>query len=662
VSPDRSSCWRLRGGRGSALGAAPGGAGTPPRAQRGQAQVAGQVGGAQRRSQERGQARQRIALSHQARLREREARAALLEPTLAGLADVQTPVRVDPVGQGDHERIAAVEGEHGSAMEEPAAAPAVDDHRERRKATRERSHQRIGDQAVDAPQDPGGLHGTQSTTPTGRRGAGRHPVPAGIGSLAGLLVLASAGLAAGCRPAATPAPLAGFNLVLVNIDALRADHLGFDGYERPTSPTLDELAARGVVFEEAMAASSVTRESVAALLTGRLPSRSGAFGWRAAPPPDGPHLGELLRSAGYRTAFLSNTVMLRNPAFARGFDEVRSLPRRWDLSGEGPRLTARALDFARRADGAPFAMYLHYLDPHAPYAPPPALRARMSAPPVASPLELYRDVEPKLPALVENGFGPGEARFEDLVARYDAEILQTDGALASLVRGLEVAGLLDRTLLVVTADHGEEFLEHGWVEHGWTLHREVVHVPLVFFAPGALAPARVGEPVSSVDVLPSLAELLGLDAGSARFDGVSLFRVTGPDVRPVSPGRPVVSELLLDERNVVRSVLWGSWKYVAAWHWIPSGERAGVVRAGDDRATPHVDPWGPVVRERLYDTAEDPEERRDRLPDGAERARSLRAQLEAAIGRAPPRAARTTAPAPSISPEEAARLRALGYH
>jgi arylsulfatase A-like enzyme len=619
------------------------------------------MGGAQRRSQERGQAGQRLALSHQARLCEREARAPLLELALAGLADVQTPVRVSPVGQGDHERIAAAEGEHGSAMEEPAAAPAVDDYRQRRNATRERSHQRIGDQPVDAPKDPGGLHGSESTTPTGRRGAARNSFPAGSAGLAILLALASAGLAAACRPAADHAPLAGFNLILVNIDALRADHLGFGGYGRPTSPTLDDLATRGVVFEEAMAASSVTRESVAALLTGRLPSRSGAFGWRAAPPPDGPHLGELLRSAGYRTAFLSNTVMLRNPAFARGFDEVRNLPRRWDLSGEGPRLTARALDFAARADGAPFAMYLHYLDPHAPYAPPPALWARMSAPPVASPLELYRDVEPKLPALVEDGFGPGEARYEDLVARYDAEILQTDGALASLVRGLEADGLLDRTLLVLTADHGEEFLEHGWVEHGWTLHREVIHVPLVFFAPGALAPARVEGPVSSLDVLPSLAELLGLDAGSASFDGVSLFRAAGPDIRPLSPGRPVVSELLLDERNVVRSVLWGGWKYVAAWQWIPSGERAGVVRAGDRRATPHVDPWGPVVRERLYDTAEDPGELRDRRADGAQRARTLRAQLEAAIGAAPP-PARTTAPAPSISPEEAARLRALGYH
>lgn len=475
-----------------------------------------------------------------------------------------------------------------------------------------------------------------------------------------LACLALSGLLAACRPAAPRAPLRGFDLVLVNIDALRADHLGFLGYPRPTSPVLDGLAARGVVFAEAMSASSVTRESVAALLSGRLPSRSGAFGWQAAPAPDAAHLGELLRAAGYRTAFLSNTVMLRDPAFSRGFDEVQHLPRRWDLSGEGPRLTARALRFVQQAGDAPVAMYLHYLDPHAPYAPTPALRARMPAAPVAEPLSLYRDVEPGMPALRASGFGPGEARYEDLVARYDAEIRSTDTAIGGLLAGLAATGRLDHTLVVLTADHGEEFLEHDWVEHGWTLHRESIHVPLLFFAPAALTAARIAAPVSAVDVLPSLVALLGLPAPRAPVDGVSLFALDGAAPRPHAPDRPVIAELLLAERNGVRAVLLDGWKYVAAWRWIPPAQRAEVIRAGSARPAPALDPWGPIVRQWLYHVAVDPGETADLHAQEPQRTGALRARLADAIGA--PRPLAEAPAAPPVPAEERERLRALGYH
>jgi hypothetical protein len=121
--------------------------------------------------------------------------------------------------------------------------------------------------------------------------------------------------AAACSPSPAPSPLAGRDLILVNVDALRADHLGCYGYARDTSPFLDSLCREGVVFERASAGSSYTRESVAALFTGLLPSKSGAIGWNAAPPPARATLAERLRRHGYRTGFLSNTVMLQNPGF-----------------------------------------------------------------------------------------------------------------------------------------------------------------------------------------------------------------------------------------------------------------------------------------------------------------------------------------------------------
>jgi arylsulfatase len=494
----------------------------------------------------------------------------------------------------------------------------------------------------------------------------RRPRAAPLVALAVGALLATLGpplLGVGCGegPARSPAsaPLAGWNLVLVVIDTLRADHLGHAGYRRATSPFLDRLAAEGVVFENALSNSSFTRESVAALLTGHLPSRSGSAGWHAAPPQDGPHLGALLRGAGYRSAFLSNTLMLRAPGFTRGFDEVQHLPRRWDVSGAGPQLSRRAGEFVRGAP-RPFLLYLHYLDPHAPYEPDPEDLARVAGQAPGAGLDLYRDVLPRLPSLLGEGFGPGEARFEELVARYDAEILGTDAALALLFDQLGAAGALERTLVVVTADHGEEFLEHGFLDHGWTLHQESIHVPLLFWAPGALAPARVTERVSHVDVLPSLLALLGVAAPEGEqggvFDGVPLFDPE-PPLRPHARERAHVAELLVARRQVLRAALLGDWKYVAAWRSLEPERRLEGQRADPP---PAAELRGPPRREALYHLGEDPGETRDRLADAPEMGTRLRKALAAHLARGATGAA-TPEPAPPLDVEEAERLRALGY-
>lgn len=466
-------------------------------------------------------------------------------------------------------------------------------------------------------------------------------------------------LVGGCADAPR-APLAGWNLVVVNVDALRADHLGFHGYARPTSPCLDALAAGGVVFEQAISSSSFTRESVATLLTGRLPSSGPSAGWSAAPAAGSGHLGESLRAAGYRTGFFSNTLMLRDPGFTRGFEEVQHLPARFGLSGEGPRLTARALRFVRKNRDGPFALYLHYLDPHAPYEPDPELLARLADPPptAADDLVLYRDVVPRLGALRARGFGPGDPRFESLVLRYDAEILGTDAAIGALVRGLERLGVADRTLLVVTADHGEEFLEHGGVEHGWTLYQESIHVPLLFHAPGALPPARVALRVSQVDLLPTLLALLGLPARGLPLDGAPLFAIGTGGLRASPVERPVVAELLIPFRNVVRATLLGDWKLVRAWRWLPPQERIAEGRASDPpRRAAALDLAGGPAHEALYDLGSGDGERRDLLAAAPARAAALRARLDSL----PTEVAISSPRAAPLAAAERERLRALGY-
>ena len=231
---------------------------------------------------------------------------------------------------------------------------------------------------------------------------------------------------------------------------------------RNTSPFIDEVAAQGIVFDNAMAHSSYTRESISALFTGLLPSSGGSIGYTAKPSARVSNLAELYEEAGYRTGLFSATTALNGPEFKKGFDETDFLAKQWDTSGLSRPLSDRALAFVDGAGDQKFMMYLHYFDPHGPYDPPEELYRRFSKKAVEKRLTLYHHARPLLPQLVEQGFGPGEERFEDLLLRYDAEIADVDRAVESLFQGLEDRGKLDNTLVVFTADHGEEFLDHGF--------------------------------------------------------------------------------------------------------------------------------------------------------------------------------------------------------
>ncbi len=479
--------------------------------------------------------------------------------------------------------------------------------------------------------------------------------------LARLLPLAAL---AACSPDddLASAPCAGDNLVVIVVDTLRADRLGFHGYSRDTSPFLDELAAESVVFERAYSTSSFTRESISSLLTGRLPSLSGSRGWEAAPSNELSTLGETYRRAGYRTGFFTTTIMLTNERFTRGFDDVDQLVTENGVSGKSHELSERALRFARESAGKPFMMYVHYLDPHGPYAPPESLHRRFADEIYPDPVELYVQLRPRVHEYVERGFGPGDPAYEDQQIRYDAEIVDTDAAIRRLFDGLEELGVVEDTLVVVTSDHGEEFLDHGFVEHAWTLYEESVHVPLLFWSPGELPPARVSHPVSLVDVAPTIMRLQGLSRRGEPTDGFVFLDANGA---PVEREAPIVSELLIGHRNVVRSVVDGDWKYVQWRRWL-SPRRRSVVAQGEkghrqrEDETP-FDPWGPVQREELFDLASDPDEKNDLAKSEPERLEELREVL-----RLYERRARAAAPNQQGSAEErpddaSADFEALGY-
>ena len=394
-----------------------------------------------------------------------------------------------------------------------------------------------------------------------------------------------------------------------------------------------------------------------------LPSTEGAMGWPARPARDSRTLPKLFREAGFRTGLFSNSIMLRDPGFLDGFDAVRFVGRGQMVSQQGVALTKAALGFVKQTGERPFFLYLHYLDPHGPYDPPARFRERFPETSQDPRLLLYGDVRDRCSELVASGFGPGEARFEDLRTRYDAEVAYTDHAIRLLLAGLESAGLGERTLVVVTADHGEEFLEHDYVEHAWTLYDESLHVPLILWAPAFLGPERVGAPVSLVDVVPTLATLFGLEAETAQ-DGAPLLARSWRGWRFEAPERPVFAELLIQSRNVVRSVTWDGWKYISAKRWLTPAEREARVREGRIATLPAdespVDAFGVGVREELYHLASDPEERNDRASDEPERLATMR-EVMRSFEQSPRRTGAAPDPGSPLSDEEREALRALGY-
>lgn len=464
-----------------------------------------------------------------------------------------------------------------------------------------------------------------------------------------------------------------YNLIIINIDALRADHLGCYGYSRNTTPFIDSLAEEGVIFKQAMSNSSYTRESVAVLLSGLLPSHNQTFGWEVAPPVKNCWMGQIYKEAGYKTGFFSNTTELREPTFTTGFEEVEHLYREWGVSRVGSKLSTRAINFIKKCGNNKFMMYLHYLDPHGPYDPPKNRYLQFADKFFPNPLRIYDDIRLNCSKLTKEGFGPGESRFEDLVLRYDAEILDTDYAIKSLFEGLKYLGLIDKTIIVVTADHGEEFLEHGYVEHAWTLFNESIHVPLIIWAPAILKPNSYSELVSTVDILPTVLTLTDLSYDIEKeFDGESLFIKRQNNFYFRAPNKPYIAELLIQHRNLVRAVIRDGWKYIAVQRWLEPESRPYAILNQERLASEFRDGkraelgiLSPVIREELYNIREDFFEQKnistaftDKLNEFREILENYEVSCENPDGSKPQR---ENLPKENLSPGDIEKIKSLGY-
>jgi len=347
----------------------------------------------------------------------------------------------------------------------------------------------------------------------------------------GQIVLWSNPMIAGTPPEKRPRP----NVLIYLIDTLRADHLSAYGNANPTSPALDRLAGEGVLFEKCSSPAPWTRPSVSSLLTSLPPPCHGVTDQGLALSTGVVTLAEQLRMAGYVTAaFITSSHAGSSAALEQGYDFLYESPA-ISKSDEPPdvwhkktpeekssALVNEALaPWLQRYGGAPFFLYLHVMDPHAPYLPPAPYDTMFTG---AYPGTITGGFDEK------TGFATARTR-EDLAhvrALYDGDIRHNDHSFEDLIEALRARGALDDTLIVVISDHGEEFHEHGQFEHGSSLHCELLDVPLIMRFPGTLpAGIRVSTRVTSLDVMPTVLGTAGLTP-NPDVQGVSLLPlVTG---------------------------------------------------------------------------------------------------------------------------------------
>jgi len=338
------------------------------------------------------------------------------------------------------------------------------------------------------------------------------------------LLLENAGVSGLDRVGTAPLPSARLDgrpsVVVFLTDTLRADRLSAYGFAKPTSPSLDALAKESVLFEDAWAQSSWTRPTVASLFTGLNPATHGAIGFERPLAQRFTTLAEALQKAGYRTgAVVSNHVVHHRFGFAQGFDVWNDGEARlYGLSAAD--VVERGLRFVDATPG-PFLLYLHTMEPHATYEPSHEAYRLFGLP--------GEQRVPSRPILMRPKIGEGAARYLD--GLYQGEVWDNDRAFGALVEGLRNRGRLDSSLVLFTADHGEEFLDHGDKGHGHSLYRELTRVPLVVRLPrGARGGERETAPVAQVDVLPTLLALLGVEP--PRHEGRDLSSLWLGQARP----------------------------------------------------------------------------------------------------------------------------------
>lgn len=428
------------------------------------------------------------------------------------------------------------------------------------------------------------------------------------------------------------------DVLLITVDTLRADALHTYGFPQPSTPQMDALAARGALFENAIAASSRTVPSHASIMVSRWVRAHSVRSFNGSTRLEGhPTLAERFREAGYDTAaFVSNFVLQRRSGLDAGFElyddalDASEAVRGGYLERSAAQTTARAVAWLAARAERPFFLWVHYQDPHGPYQPPEPFHESLD------PVEVR--VVRALPVLERDSGRAGIPRYQAVDAerrpavyarRYAEEVAYTDAEIGKLVAAFEGAGAADRDrVILLTADHGESLGESGFFfQHGERTSPDQVHVPFLVLAP-TVRPARFTERVHHIDVAPTLLALAGLPPlGDAQGESL-VARIEG--------GKPAAERILFSE----------SAREITAYR----GDTYLQARPG--RGALRSDPLAPEgVLRWIGSRREDDGRWLAALPDPA-----LKAALEAHLAQRTPSAA-----AVELDRIDEESLRALGY-
>ena len=365
----------------------------------------------------------------------------------------------------------------------------------------------------------------------------------------------------GCRQAPTPDAVPSMpNIIVVMVDTLRADHMSLYGYQRPTTPFIDRFASEAIVFERARSQAACTFPSVNSLFTSRYAFDFYVQGEKQMGiPAEYPTMAEVLLARGYHTIAVSASPIVRatpskenpNGGFDAGFDIFDESC----LWGDAACVNARALELLKQAR-EPFFLYLHYMDPHSHFAPPASHQKQFAGPYDGHDFIAAGDFNPIAEMLYNDGpeVEISDRDLQHLVDLYDDEILYFDGQLEQFVASLRDGDLLDRSLLVFTSDHGEEFLEHGHVGHCRGVWDTLTRVPLFMKIPSIDDGFRVDVAVQLIDILPTVLDQLEIDAVGAAFEGTTL--------QPLLEGGASQRTFAFSDQSKYRAADDGRWQFI----------------------------------------------------------------------------------------------------
>ena len=312
------------------------------------------------------------------------------------------------------------------------------------------------------------------------------------------------------------------NVIILGIDTFRGDHASHNGYQRKTCPNIDQIGEKGIVFTNAFSTTSWTLPAFHSILTGLYSRSNGVFMMNNSLDKSHITLAELLKNQGYKTAGFISGDFLKSPyGFNQGYDQYdESVARQPGIESfaniSSDKLTKLALPWIRKNRNHNFFLFIHYWDPHYDYIPPdpydtvfdPDYQGAIDG----RNFKHSKEVHPDMP----------RRDLEHIIALYDGEIASTDEHIGKLLQALQGWNIDEKTVIVVVADHGEGFFDHGQKTHGVTLYNEEIHVPFIFYIPSLEQAKTIEHSVSTVDIVPTLCNLLKINHPMGT-DGTSLL-------------------------------------------------------------------------------------------------------------------------------------------